>query len=141
METQKKDEETTLDGGGRLITVVELPLEVGSGAFNLEKTVCSHGLFMMAPNYWDPQSKTLQRPLRLSLDFDHPDYQTSLTVRISQPFDSPQTLNIQVFGTDSLSHQHRHCLLVHFLTHFFELSFRIFPESCLGVGVEKSCKI
>lgn len=33
--------------------------------FNLEKAVCNHGFFMMAPNNWVPSTKTLTRPLRL----------------------------------------------------------------------------
>ncbi|XP_071718954.1 uncharacterized protein [Rutidosis leptorrhynchoides] len=45
--------------------------------FVLEKSVCNHGFFMMAPNSWNPQTKTLVRPLRLQ-------DQTSVTVSISQ---------------------------------------------------------
>jgi hypothetical protein len=39
-----------------------LPLGEAAETFQLEKAVCSHGLFMMAPNQWDPLSKTLLRP-------------------------------------------------------------------------------
>lgn len=46
--------------------------------FELEKAVCNHGFFMMAPNTWDPSTKTLVRPLRLSDN-------ASCTVSISQP--------------------------------------------------------
>ncbi|PWA73558.1 DNA glycosylase [Artemisia annua] len=47
-----------------------------SRTFKLEKAVCNHGFFMMAPNRWNPSSKTLVRPLRL------PD-QKSVTVSIN----------------------------------------------------------
>lgn len=47
-----------------------------SRTFELEKAVCNHGFFMMAPNRWNPSSKTLVRPLRL------PD-QKSVTVSIN----------------------------------------------------------
>ncbi|KAL2491062.1 Uncharacterized protein Adt_26690 [Abeliophyllum distichum] len=91
--------------------VVELPLGDAAATFNLEKAVCSHGLFMMAPNHWDPQSKTLQRPLRLSLDPHHEDHEASLMVQISHPLHSPHALRLCVFGTNSLSTQHQHSLL------------------------------
>lgn len=39
---------------------------LGECKFDLEKAVCNHGFFMMAPNCWIPSSKTLQRPLRLA---------------------------------------------------------------------------
>nr|CAD1828294.1 unnamed protein product [Ananas comosus var. bracteatus] len=63
-----------VDGGGQRCVVLELPAEEeessatagSSSSFDLERAVCSHGLFMMAPNRWDPLSKTLTRPLRLS---------------------------------------------------------------------------
>ncbi|PIN01819.1 DNA-(apurinic or apyrimidinic site) lyase [Handroanthus impetiginosus] len=34
--------------------------------FNLEKAVCNHGYFMMAPNLWMPSQRSLTRPLRLN---------------------------------------------------------------------------
>ncbi|KAK2978939.1 hypothetical protein RJ640_008720 [Escallonia rubra] len=74
-------------GGDRRSVVVELPLGDSAAAFDLEKAVCSHGLFMMAPNHWDPLSKTLQRPLRL-------DYRND-------------SLHLRVFGTDYLSPRHQ----------------------------------
>nr|XP_015901110.2 uncharacterized protein LOC107434191 [Ziziphus jujuba var. spinosa] len=56
-------------------------MELGEckSTFNLEKAVCNHGFFMMAPNNWIPSTKTLQRPLRLSDDT------TSAVVSISHP--------------------------------------------------------
>ncbi|KAL3538425.1 hypothetical protein ACH5RR_001791 [Cinchona calisaya] len=100
------------DGGDQLTMVVELPLGEATATFSLEKAVCSHGLFMMAPNYWDPKSKTFQRPLRLSLNLDDPDYERSVTVKISQPCHSYQPLlQLQVLGIDSLSSQQQHSLL------------------------------
>ncbi|XP_070035535.1 uncharacterized protein [Nicotiana tomentosiformis] len=90
--------------------VVELPL--GDGATcDLEKAVCSHGLFMMAPNHWDSLSKTLERPLRLSENINDDDHEKSHLVRISQPSDSPHSLHLRVFGTDSLSPLHQRSLL------------------------------
>lgn len=91
--------------------MLELPLGEAAATFELEKAVCSHGLFMMAPNFWDPQSKTFQRSLRLSLDYNHPDHEVSVNVRISQPSDFPRALQLQVFGADSLSNQHSQSLL------------------------------
>ncbi|XP_047961663.1 uncharacterized protein LOC125206450 [Salvia hispanica] len=87
------------DDGGVLVE-----LELGDAAWNfiLEKAVCSHGLFMMAPNHWDPLSKTLTRPLRLNLDDDDDD-QTSVTVHVSHPPHSPHALHLRVFGTDTLT--------------------------------------
>ncbi|BBH02580.1 hypothetical protein Prudu_013196 [Prunus dulcis] len=61
----------------------------GKSSFNLEKAVCNHGFFMMAPNRWIPSSKTLQRPLRLAdsttcvtVSILHPPNRTSLLVRV-----------------------------------------------------------
>ncbi|CAA6654052.1 unnamed protein product [Spirodela intermedia] len=45
--------------------VVEVSMAVEDPDFDLERAVCSHGLFMMAPNRWDPTTRTFQRPLRL----------------------------------------------------------------------------
>ncbi|GAB4847412.1 hypothetical protein Ancab_026470 [Ancistrocladus abbreviatus] len=96
---------------------VELPLGEAAGTFDLEKAVCSHGLFMMAPNQWDPLSKSLLRPLRLSLPLhgyrdaendaggDGGDGE-SVVVRVSQPSDVlPRSLLLRVFGTRCLSHR------------------------------------
>jgi hypothetical protein len=58
---------------------VELELPLGAAApFDLAAAVCSHGLFMMAPNRWDPSSCALVRPLRLASDRS-----VSLLARIS----------------------------------------------------------
>ncbi|KAJ3697110.1 hypothetical protein LUZ61_000815 [Rhynchospora tenuis] len=83
---------------------LRLPLRETS-AFDLEKTVCSHGLFMMAPNRWDPVSRTFYRPLRLSSSPS-----TSLPVSISQS-PSSQVLEICVSGTDCLSSQDQEAIL------------------------------
>ncbi|KAK1434397.1 hypothetical protein QVD17_00137 [Tagetes erecta] len=57
---------------------MEMEMEMAvSKTFELEKAVCNHGFFMMAPNTWIPSTKTLVRPLRL------PD-NSSVTVYISQ---------------------------------------------------------
>lgn len=78
-------------------------LHVGN-SFELEKTVCSHGLFMMAPNLWIPSSKTLQRSLRLA------DSTTTATVRISQDPLISSSLLICVFGPNSFSLQDEHAI-------------------------------
>ncbi|GAB4831654.1 hypothetical protein Ancab_005666 [Ancistrocladus abbreviatus] len=68
-----------------------LPLPLGNcvETFNLEKAVCNHGLFMMAPNLWIPSSKILQRPLRLA------DGSSSVVVSIYHPLNLP-SLHIRV---------------------------------------------
>ncbi|KAK4406819.1 hypothetical protein Sango_0688400 [Sesamum angolense] len=87
--------------------LVELPLGDAASNFSLEKAVCSHGLFMMAPNRWDPHSKTLRRPLRLNPDGD----ETSLMVHISHPTHSADALHLRIFGTHALSPQQQQSLL------------------------------
>ncbi|PON34375.1 DNA glycosylase [Parasponia andersonii] len=57
--------------------VLTLALGESKSSFNMEKAVCNHGFFMMAPNRWSPSAKTLQRPLRLA------DGASSVTVSIS----------------------------------------------------------
>ncbi|KAF7142296.1 hypothetical protein RHSIM_Rhsim05G0120900 [Rhododendron simsii] len=101
-------------GGGGGGVVVELPLGkmAEAATFDLEKNVCSHGLFMMAPNFWDPLSKTLQRPLLLDSheESGNGSAASSVLVRISQPSDSPHSLRLRVFGVDSLSPRHEQAL-------------------------------
>ncbi|KAE9467901.1 hypothetical protein C3L33_00187, partial [Rhododendron williamsianum] len=98
-------------GGG---VVIELPLgkTAEAATFDLEKNVCSHGLFMMAPNFWDPLSKTLQRPLLLDSheESGNGSASSSVLVRISQPSDSPHSLRLRVFGVDSVSPRHEQAL-------------------------------
>ncbi|CAI9101453.1 OLC1v1038783C1 [Oldenlandia corymbosa var. corymbosa] len=91
--------------------LLELLLGEAAAGFSLEKAVCSHGLFMMSPNFWDSQSKSLQRPLRLSHNHDDPDHQISVSVRISQPSNSAHSLQVEVFGINSLSSQQKQSLL------------------------------
>lgn len=99
----------------------ELKLRV-SETFDLEKAVCSHGLFMMPPNYWHSPSKTFLRPLRLSLFHDyanddaddhHHDHHasTSHLVSICHSQDDAQSLCIRVFGTRCLSSSQQEVLL------------------------------
>ncbi|KAJ4790756.1 N-glycosylase/DNA lyase [Rhynchospora pubera] len=83
---------------------LRLPLSEAS-AFDLEKAVCSHGLFMMAPNRWDPVSRTFHRPLRLSSSPS-----TSLPVSISQSSNS-DVIEICVSGTDCLCTQDQEAIL------------------------------
>ncbi|KAL1358763.1 hypothetical protein HN51_004010 [Arachis hypogaea] len=78
---------------------MEIPLPTATTEpFRLERAVCSHGLFMMAPNHWDPLSNTLTRPLRL-------DSSANVVVSLSQHSDRPGFLNVRVRGINSLSSQ------------------------------------
>ncbi|CAA7388518.1 unnamed protein product [Spirodela intermedia] len=90
--------------------VVEVSMAVEDPDFDLERAVCSHGLFMMAPNRWDPTTRTFQRPLRLrcSSSSSSPLF---VVVRISHPFPRPSLLRIFVFGADALSLPHQQSLL------------------------------
>ncbi|KAM3283598.1 hypothetical protein P3S67_022396 [Capsicum chacoense] len=63
--------------------------------FNLEKAVCNHGFFMMAPNDWDPSTKGFSRPLRLA------DSITSAMTTISQP-PRKDHLVVKVYGSSVL---------------------------------------
>ncbi|MCE0481905.1 hypothetical protein HAX54_040094 [Datura stramonium] len=65
-------------------------------SFNLEKAVCNHGFFMMAPNHWDPSTKSFSRPLRLA------DSITSAMTFISQPTREDH-LVVKVYGASILS--------------------------------------
>lgn len=57
--------------------------------FRLDQAVCSHGLFMMAPNRWDPLTNTLTRPLRLHHhDSDPSSSSPSFIVTVSQRSES-----------------------------------------------------
>ncbi|CAI9117228.1 OLC1v1018577C1 [Oldenlandia corymbosa var. corymbosa] len=73
-------------------------------SFNLEKAVCNHGFFMMAPNVWDPITKSLNRPLRLY------DNLASVNVTISKPPEY-NFLLIQVHGVDNLSYADKEAIL------------------------------
>lgn len=100
------------DLSGENVVTIELPIGqlVVSGGFDLEKAVCSHGLFMMAPNKWDPQSKTLERPLRLNGDEDYDS--PSVKVQVSQPVDTPNSLRLRVFDVKFLSNHQQQSLMV-----------------------------
>ncbi|CAK7357240.1 unnamed protein product [Dovyalis caffra] len=110
-ENTKTDEEEEEEES----VVFEIPLGEAAGTFSLEKTVCSHGLFMMSPNQWDPLSRTFSRPLRLSLSDSHPHDSTattcSLSVSISHPPHLPRSLLVRVYGTPCLSPEHRESLV------------------------------
>ncbi|CAM0907150.1 unnamed protein product [Alopecurus aequalis] len=86
---------------------VELELPLGGAPFDLEAAVCSHGLFMMAPNRWDPASRTLLRPLRLASDRS-----ASPLVRVSRhPARPADALLVSVLGADTLSPLDQDCIL------------------------------
>ncbi|XP_022720756.1 uncharacterized protein LOC111278365 isoform X1 [Durio zibethinus] len=107
---EKWQEENGKGNGNSSSVLVEFPLGEAAEVFDLEKAVCSHGLFMLAPNQWDPISRSLFRPLRLLDHHHHHSPHLTVTVRISQPPTS-STLHLRVYGTRSLSPQHRHSLL------------------------------
>lgn len=98
---------------------VELELELplggappypGAAPFDLEAAVCSHGLFMMAPNRWDPASRALVRPLRLASD-----RAASVAVRVSRhPARPSDALLVSVLGApgDALSPPDQTSILV-----------------------------
>ncbi|RCV14328.1 hypothetical protein SETIT_2G416800v2 [Setaria italica] len=87
---------------------LELPLPPGGAApFDLAAAVCSHGLFMMAPNRWDPAARALVRPLRLASDRS-----ASLLARVSAHPARPGTaLLVAVEGADALSSLDRDYIL------------------------------
>ncbi|XP_039135652.1 uncharacterized protein LOC120273073 isoform X2 [Dioscorea cayenensis subsp. rotundata] len=99
-----------------------LELPVTDPTFNLENTVCSHGLFMMSPNHWNSSTKSLHRPLRLS---SFPSL--SLSVIISHP-SPPNPLLISVSGIASLSSQDQLCLLVRRMLRISEENDRVVRE-------------
>ncbi|KAG2666936.1 hypothetical protein I3760_15G088900 [Carya illinoinensis] len=76
--------------------LLHLPLEACTTTFNLEKAVCNHGCFMMAPNSWIPSTQILQRPLRLS------NFSTSVVVSISHPPGNASII-VEVHNTDNVS--------------------------------------
>ncbi|WVZ66931.1 hypothetical protein U9M48_016084 [Paspalum notatum var. saurae] len=79
---------------------VELELPLGAAApFDLAAAVCSHGLFMMAPNRWDPAARALVRPLRLASDRS-----VSLLASVSaQPARPDSALLVALRGAGALS--------------------------------------
>ncbi|KAJ9128499.1 hypothetical protein P3X46_034949, partial [Hevea brasiliensis] len=83
------------------VVAIEIPLGDAAETFDLEKTICSHGFFMMSPNHWDSLSRTFSRPLHLH----HPFH--SLMVSLSHPSDLPHSLLVRVHGVRSLSPEHR----------------------------------
>jgi hypothetical protein len=87
---------------------LHLPLEeYCMETFSLEKAVCNHGFFMMAPNSWIPSTKTLRRPLRLA------NSTTSVNVSISHPPDNTSIV-IQVHDIENVSPEDEKVILVLF---------------------------
>ncbi|KAK4846613.1 hypothetical protein QYF36_019856 [Acer negundo] len=84
-----------------------LKLVLPNSSWNLEKAVCSHGLFMMSPNHWDPLSRSLSRPLHLSDGIDDNGHasssSSSVMVRIFHPQETPNSLHVKVYNTGSVS--------------------------------------
>ncbi|TVU37438.1 hypothetical protein EJB05_10752, partial [Eragrostis curvula] len=91
---------------------VELELELPSRAtaaapFDLAAAVCSHGLFMMAPNRWDPAGRALVRPLRLASDRS-----ASVLARVAaHPARPGSVLLVSVQGAAALSPLDRDSIL------------------------------
>ncbi|XP_076946109.1 uncharacterized protein LOC143617426 [Bidens hawaiensis] len=82
--------------------MIIMEIQVAS-TFKLERAVCNHGFFMMAPNHWNPSTKTLIRPLRLP-----PNNQT-VTVSISQP--SPTIISVSILYNALISPSHHQPIL------------------------------
>ncbi|KAK3182897.1 hypothetical protein Dsin_030183 [Dipteronia sinensis] len=80
-----------------------LKLLLPNSSWKLEKAVCSHGLFMMSPNHWDPLSRSFWRPLHLSLDDNGHAPPPSVMVRIFHPQETPNPLHVKVYNTGSVS--------------------------------------
>ncbi|GJN10806.1 hypothetical protein PR202_ga28933 [Eleusine coracana subsp. coracana] len=86
---------------------LELPLRAAAAPFDLAAAVCSHGLFMMAPNWWDPAARELVRPLRLASDRS-----VSLLTRVSaHPARPDSALLVSVQGAGTLSPIDRDAIL------------------------------
>ncbi|KAJ0076107.1 hypothetical protein Patl1_35078 [Pistacia atlantica] len=81
-----------------------MPLGEHASNFNLEKAICNHGLFMMAPNCWNPSTKSFQRPLRLTNATD------SVNVSISHPT-GQDFLVIHVYDVEILSSEDRQTIM------------------------------
>ncbi|KAI5008541.1 hypothetical protein ZWY2020_009589 [Hordeum vulgare] len=95
------------EGGPAARVELELALPLGAAPFDLEAAVCSHGLFMMAPNRWDPSSRALLRPLRLASDRSK-----SLLARVSRhPARPSRALLVSLLGADALSPLDQDCVL------------------------------
>ncbi|XP_020537021.1 uncharacterized protein LOC105639414 isoform X2 [Jatropha curcas] len=95
--------------------ILEIPLGIAAETFDFKKTVCSHGLFAMSPNQWDPLSYTFSRPLRLRHHSDSESDFTSVMVSISHPSNLPHSLLVRVHGTRSLTPQNRESLVTQVL--------------------------
>ncbi|PKI74948.1 hypothetical protein CRG98_004720 [Punica granatum] len=96
-----------MEAAAKEVAVLELPLGDAAETFSLEKAVCSHGLFMMAPNRWDPLTRTFSRPLRLIADLEG-DASLSVMVRISH---HSRALQVLVYGHSALSPEHESSLM------------------------------
>ncbi|KAJ0020536.1 hypothetical protein Pint_30882 [Pistacia integerrima] len=81
-----------------------MPLGEHASNFNLEKAICNHGLFMMAPNCWNPSNKSFQRPLRLTNATD------SVNVSVSHPT-GQDFLVIHVYDVEILSSEDRRTIM------------------------------
>lgn len=99
-------EEVGMGDGEEGMVVLRLPVK--DPTFDLANAVCNHGLFMMAPNGWDPDTASLRRPLHLSSS------SASLCVRVSQPSPHPDHLLVSVYCTTFLSSQDQDAILVLF---------------------------
>ncbi|KAG4169797.1 hypothetical protein ERO13_A12G103850v2 [Gossypium hirsutum] len=94
------------NGNSSSILLVELPLGEATEGFELEKAICSDGLFMLALNHWDPISHSFSHPLCLTSP------PLTVNVCISQPpIFSSSTLYLRIYGASSLSPPHRRSLL------------------------------
>ncbi|KAJ6696338.1 DNA GLYCOSYLASE-RELATED [Salix koriyanagi] len=139
--------ENTKSDGKEESVVLQIPLGDAAETFNLEKAVCSHGLFMMSPNHWDPLSRTFSRPLRLSLSDSDPQVSTpttSLFVSISHLPHLPRSLSVRVYGTRRLSPKHQEALVAQVvrmlrLSETDERNAREFRKMAEAAATEENC--
>ncbi|KAJ6389595.1 hypothetical protein OIU77_027839 [Salix suchowensis] len=124
--------------------VLEIPLGDAAETFNLEKAVCSHGLFMMSPNHWDPLSRTFSRPLRLSLSDSDPQVSTPTTSLFVSISHLPRSLSVRVYGTRRLSPKHQESLVAQVvrmlrLSETDERNAREFRKMAEAAATEENC--
>ena len=99
---RQRDKEQKMKG-----CLLKLALGECITTFNLENAVCNHGFFMMAPNFWNPSTKTLLRPLRLANSI------TSVIASISHPSPPDNTfIIIQLHDIFKISLEDEKAILV-----------------------------
>jgi len=70
--------------------------------FDLSRVVCSYGYFMLAPNQWCSESRSLRRPIRIG---ESPQRNRTATIRVRQPATPSHRLTIHCDRSLSASGQ------------------------------------